>query len=90
MMRGAGCEKGEPGEGPLPTQNFGKSPSPDRLPAVDLSRRRGEVKKILFRGLLRDVGVDETAGLPPPQRSVVPIGTQQFVVRALFDDAAAV
>ena len=35
-------------------------------------------------------GIDEAAGLPPPQLGVVPAGAQQLGVRALFDDAAAV
>ena len=42
----------------------------------------------LLRSLLR--GVDEAAGLTPPQRGVVPVTAQQFVMRTLFHDAAVI
>ena len=35
-------------------------------------------------------GVDEAAGLPLPQRCVVPVAAQQLIVRALLGDAAAI
>src|SRR6266581_3319680 len=44
------------------------------------------------RRLLRRLhaGIDEAAGLAPPQRGVVAAMAQQLVVRALLDDAAVV
>src|SRR4051794_39511185 len=44
----------------------------------------------LFRGLRGRRGIDEAAGLPPPQLGVVAAGAEQFGMRALLDDAAAV
>ena len=35
-------------------------------------------------------GIDEAAGLAPPERGIVAAAPQQLVVRTLLDDAAAV